>query len=926
MKKFTLLLLSMVMGLAANAAVGDVVTDLSAIDANKAYTLESGRCFLYYNEEVTANVITSTANNYSAPEQNIEDQNQWFQLLPADGGYYLYSVAAAKYIDQSGAFVDEPADVTYLSASGAADGDYLWYCQIGSNGFNTQISGQFPATGYVLNSWTIADAGNTFKIVEAADLTPVEPLVLESGKVYTFQPYNAAGNYLYAQSPEFWGEAAQKIHFPFTDAPTVDNGATWTLTAEGTKFNIQPSGENFYKKLWLNPRSGGYVGTYNSGTGDDLWTITNVEGTSNVFTIMGSSSKSYPYWTYDASDPYLKYTTGLDTPTEAQYFIISEYVEPEPEPVVLGKYLTAQEIRDNAENLRLGILNVTTTGGKYINGEAGTANVSADGTLAAVTDPTDNDVVVLEKAGDNQYYIKREADGKYFVVTAGGNITLGNGNLTATTFGVYGPEDEGYGTVSGFADLYTDIPQELNENMIRFIAEGQYLNGQAYTAVGGLRGGTGAWSFNYVRNADYTEAVDPEPEPEVFVLNSITAEQGEVYENGWGGTYQTINVTVDCTINSEKSYLLYFNEYGLPLADMTGALYTADYNNSGEIHNGVNTYRFIDFSSCLQDGLNEFNPWLVVVDAETFAQVWSQESAPCSAYVTLPAVELMKAIACNPEEGEVESLSRIDVTFDGYIYFMDDSTWKVANATTLVDAEGNVVAKVDAEYDDDWSVVRFILDHEVTEAGTYSMTVPEGLVYDGMNYSVYNEARTFTWTIAEKEVEWDGTVEVSAESASLDQLASNVKVNFGGAKVGVGALGVLGAIFDESGDIYGIVMAGEDYDQFGAVTYGNAANVTFAKVAELKAELVEAAMKKIGGFTAPKNVATVYFCPKSFSVNGETYAPAIVKSFEIAGNGQATSINGLTINNDEPVYDLSGRRVRNASNGLFIQNGKKILK
>lgn len=161
-------------------------------------------------------------------------------------------------------------------------------------------------------------------------------------------------------------------------------------------------------------------------------------------------------------------------------------------------YLTAADIRSRYAGLRIAILGLTTTGSHYISGTTHTAPVSS-GTLAAATAPTEDDILLLESAGNDRFYLKREADNKYFSVAAGSNIVLTDNKSDATPFNIYGSGDSGFGTITGYDDLYSDINKADNSQMVRFVANGQYLNTQGTGDVGGLRPGTGGWSFQYVR-------------------------------------------------------------------------------------------------------------------------------------------------------------------------------------------------------------------------------------------------------------------------------------------------------------------------------------------------------------------------------------------------------------------------------------------
>ena len=56
---------------------------------------------------------------------------------------------------------------------------------------------------------------------------------------------------------------------------------------------------------------------------------------------------------------------------------------------------------------------------------------------------------------------------------------------------------------------------------------------------------------------------------------------------------------------------------------------------------------------------------------------------------------------------------------------------------------------------------------------------------------------------------------------------------------------------------------------------------------------------------------------------------AEVKGFAIVINGGETAIEGITTSATIPadaIYDLSGRRVEKATKGIYIINGKKVLK
>lgn len=185
--------------------------------------------------------------------------------------------------------------------------------------------------------------------------------------------------------------------------------------------------------------------------------------------------------------------------------------EPKPQYDTTTKYFNAEQLRAEAANgtARIGILGVTRTGNNYITGATPRGTVSEDNTLEGARAPEAEEVLeVIPTEGGYLLRLESLEEGEgYLSCAAGGDFSL-VGEDNANVWEIAGPEDENYGTISNFDDMYTDIPAEVNELMVRFISNGQYMNGQANGSIGGLRGGTGAWSFNYIYNANYEEGED----------------------------------------------------------------------------------------------------------------------------------------------------------------------------------------------------------------------------------------------------------------------------------------------------------------------------------------------------------------------------------------------------------------------------------
>lgn len=176
---------------------------------------------------------------------------------------------------------------------------------------------------------------------------------------------------------------------------------------------------------------------------------------------------------------------------------------------------------------------------------------------------------------------------------------------------------------------------------------------------------------------------------------------------------------------------------------------------------------------------------------------------------------------------------------------------------------------------------------------------------------------------------WNGEV-LFPEATSIDDLLS-CTLEFDGAEVVTASNhDVLGVIYDETGDPYAIAMGNEVYSVFGGVSSeANKVSVNFVKIAELNANLQASARKaaaRIGNFQSGNGSACVAFASKSFKVDGVLVDDVIAHKYEFAGNGTTTGIETIATEGNNATFDLSGRRVVNHANGLYIVGGRKVIK
>lgn len=170
---------------------------------------------------------------------------------------------------------------------------------------------------------------------------------------------------------------------------------------------------------------------------------------------------------------------------------------------------------------------------------------------------------------------------------------------------------------------------------------------------------------------------------------------------------------------------------------------------------------------------------------------------------------------------------------------------------------------------------------------------------------------------------WQGEIKHLVAANNIDDLL-DYEMEFVGAKsVQPCAMDVLGAIYDETGNPYAIVYAGEQ-SLFGSVEFaGNHATVHFVKIADLNSDLqaaTYAAAKRLLGAFSGNGCARVVFSGSSFVVDKKS-VDLICEDYNFGG--MTTGIDAIATEKGNTIYDLSGRRVNDAQGNVFIMNSRK---
>ena len=137
------------------------LTSVEGLSNNSVYTLTTQRGTLHYNSE---------NENYNATSEEYDAVNgQWAILTSEKGNMYLYNAGADKFVSENGAATTDPQNAIVAHETGNAS--WPVYFTMGTNFFNIDGAGTLW-----VDSWTILDEGNQFKVVYAADYNLTDAL------------------------------------------------------------------------------------------------------------------------------------------------------------------------------------------------------------------------------------------------------------------------------------------------------------------------------------------------------------------------------------------------------------------------------------------------------------------------------------------------------------------------------------------------------------------------------------------------------------------------------------------------------------------------------------------------------------------------------------------------------------------------------
>lgn len=931
------------------------VTALDQLSNNKTYTIhaQSGFGYICYAPEYAEDYLfvrgataTNDASNFAKFQGEVDrkDPNNLWQILNDGENYYLYSVGAKRFVTFNNVglyyeFIDEPTAIN-VQDNGTVNEEY-----VGTFGFRMDASNSQNFLCISHNSalpapvawWEYKDNGAVM-IVEEAEYPADDPLGLnELADMFAEMLATAKAEYEN-------GNVCAKGDNLFTNESQFHSA--WTETSEGSKdATCDGNPDTFWHSSW----QGGEVAP---GTHDFYITLPeavggNMELAMTRRNVMNDHILAFDVYTskvvYVEDDKYdesvadnFEFVGTVSTPfgnnTET---VTAGFTVPEGTKQI--RFVIAKTTPVNGAERGYGHFaefQLYTVSESYnaLNPKAAAAFAEAIAKAEAITQPTEDDILALYAAAEayaegdlpeaDPYVVNFDKDSdatrtdRYL---SGVNVTVDGGEGQSVSISSRKPYVDMSGDESA---VFTCNPGE--RLTVTFNYSGSWMHGYVYVDEDNDK------QFSFKEGS--TDQSGTELKTFSFYSGDFNQDERGVNSEGQTITGDKRNVINPPSFDAPQQPGEYRIRFKVDWNSVDpGGQIAADGTCTGP--NGI-----------LANGGVIFDATLRVLEVDPMPKAGKAYFIRTESFGTSDDVYYVGA-GQQPETEPVAWLCSVDE--NGMYSFMNETgdvlhfrgwenggtTWSITPMTELTAGDMNQ-GSLPAEYVKPEVVVmqgyhydgRFIYLNVNFGNGKYDHG---GNVFAPWNSS-YNSFFVFEETeVFEPVIEWNGEINVKEEAATIDELLE-YPVEFKKAQgLSVSPLGLLGAIFNESGDVYAVAFVGQNYEQFGGVEVkGSTFNVQFEKVADIKDELKESVIQKIGGFKPAAGVATVYFCPKSFVFDGATYGESLKWEYTLAGSGNPTGIESVgTDNAADVIYDLQGRRVVAPVKGnLYIQNGKKVMK
>ena len=260
-------------------------------------------------------------------------------------------------------------------------------------------------------------------------------------------------------------------------------------------------------------------------------------------------------------------------------------------------------------------------------------------------------------------------------------------------------------------------------------------------------------------------------------------------------------------------------------------------------------------------------------------------------------------VSANPQEGEVGSLKDFEFTFMDY----NSCAWTYEAMPFISDGDGNKLATIsNVDYGTGLNQLVCSLKGEITEPGTYILTIPAGAVTYNDDPDNLNSEVTFTYTIADKSNE---DVTITPAAGNVSEIPALLILTFND-QTEVGASGNC-TLVDDKGNSYKAELG---------IYWEGALN-------ELQIELADGAITAEGTYTLTIPAGAVSYGSSGDSSNGELTFVFVI--------GNATAISNIfAAEGNVEIYNANGQLVKRgdasaiktlAPNKMYIINGKKVI-
>ena len=721
-KFFSLLLVAFLAAVGAKAQQS--ITSLDEVENSSAYTIQSyDRGYMIYAPEKAADAAWCSGNGNVAVSS--DDPNCQWVFFQTEHGCYLYNLGAERFLYKSGSgtqFTESPQsyDVTLIPSTGANAATHPVVVAFGTNQINLHVS-QNPS---VLTNWNgTADPGNTMSIVPVVTDLPDDVLAPIKEKVGVYE---------------------STVEWPIKSLSETENSKTYRITNPRGNWSYDPA------FTYTDENTG------NTSSGTEMLVSRGVAGASAT---LDDANEEFVFLKtihgfYRLYSPVAQKFVNLGTRSDLDY----GYAALGDAPVLADtiKGLTSNSASHPlvlAMNNQFGVSTNYKGCGGIINGYN---DLSDEGNCVAIVES------ISEFNPTELLAAVAEVEAPSLLPTS---VTPANGSaLPSVLERIDLTFDKPLDFVNYNIAFY--LTNEAGEQLCMMYPEQTAEN--AFCLMPWDASNLCTTTYKFTEPGTYSVVV-----PTYSVMNNFDWEADDPFDPMTGVFYNpefTVSFTVDflepttvepaseSQVHELSSFTLTFPE-GVTYDENVAV--TLSNRAAGVALTPAVAVDGATVTLTLDEPVSEVGNYVLVVPAGAFTAESGMYNTNLSYYYTLlPEPDSFVYTEMSPADSAcVTSLSDVS------IYYDDTTTLLPLAATTplsVVNTETDeTVTQAVLDYDEeDYNMVHLLFAEEVNTPGTYSVTVPEKMVWNSLaNFdeddfgvsmgAVYNPAFTYTFTVVE---------------------------------------------------------------------------------------------------------------------------------------------------------------------------------